>query len=559
MPIDRATLFAHLSSDDEQVRLNAAVRLAYLGCADGLDELEVGLTHPEAAIRLVQVPEALALLGDAGLARARHLVTRPGRGRLGAARALAHNGETSGVSGAIADALTDSDLATRDDAACLAGELGPAAIEAYDALACADAPHALTALVAVGGARAIEAVTRALSGGDQRARVTALRALAGLGPAAHNHRPTVTAMLRDTSLSLRERLSAAHTLTRIDRDGDAIAATLIEVLDGADRWLRIGLIRTLAQLGPRYPRLRERSLMWPEWEEDLVVTAPAADVTDQRAVTVLTEQLAHDDSDVRRNAAFALALYGHAAESSAIEPGLRAEVHTLVDRTPRIEADPTGWPWGLHMIVPPVDLDRIAAACERQWATADGGDLSYAIDVPKWQFLHYLVERRGLLLHGSQTAAIEALEPRSRSWGGGRIAGQPGVFAVDHAPFAMYFALIDKTRASNTPNAIYDVRRPDGVRHRCFFLSINSIAIADRPFTNATIYILPPDNFSKLGELTSVVPVKPLARLAIEPADFPLLNRLWGSDLGPLRHQFGARYPFLGDVGAWPTKTLDGR
>ncbi|WP_152365721.1 hypothetical protein [Microlunatus speluncae] len=211
------------------------------------------------------------------------------------------------------------------------------------------------------------------------------------------------------------------------------------------------------------------------------------------------------------------------------------------------------------MRLPEVDLDAIADLCDRQWATANGGDLTYSIAVPKWQFLHYLVERRGLLLHGSQTPGIDLLEPRSRSWGGGRVAGQPGVFAVDHALFAIYFGIIDKSRVPNMSNEISWQRRPDGQRERCFILSINGIALADRPFCNSTIYVLPPDTFKKSGELTSVVPVRPLARLAISPSDFPLLDRLWGSDLGPLSFQFGDRFPFLRDVGSWPTKTLDGR
>ncbi len=39
---------AWLSDPDAQVRLNAAVRLAYLDCADGLAELIAGLEHPRA-------------------------------------------------------------------------------------------------------------------------------------------------------------------------------------------------------------------------------------------------------------------------------------------------------------------------------------------------------------------------------------------------------------------------------------------------------------------------------------------------------------------------------
>jgi hypothetical protein len=37
-------------------------------------------------------------------------------------------------------------------------------------------------------------------------------------------------------------------------------------------------------------------------------------------------------------------------------------------------------------------------------------------------------------------------------------------------------------------------------------------------------------------------------------SDFPLLEHLWGSDLGPLSGQWGRRWPFLQDAGFWPSK-----
>ena len=66
--------------------------------------------------------------------------------------------------------------------------------------------------------------------------------------------------------------------------------------------------------------------------------------------------------------------------------------------------------------------------------------------------------------------------------------------------------------------------------------------------------MLPPDTFSKLGEWTSLVPVWPLASLAIKPEDFPLLEELWGTDLGPLASQFTDEHPALQDVAFWATK-----
>ena len=214
--------------------------------------------------------------------------------------------------------------------------------------------------------------------------------------------------------------------------------------------------------------------MWPLWESKFAHSAPPQHVVGLKdaTVSVFAEHLDHEDYDVRRNAAFAVAFFGRAGRA-AIEPvtraerlgePLRQEVLRLLGprtstapsshqrRTPFDHLDQAAWPWDLHLTQPTVDLDHIAPDCEWQWAQATGGDLDYRIKVPKWQFLYYLVERRGVVLHGSSTPGIDTLMPRSRSWGGGRTAGQPGIFAVDHALMAMYFGIVDRGKVSYMSN-----------------------------------------------------------------------------------------------------------
>jgi len=379
----------------------------------------------------------------------------------------------------------------------------------------------------------------------------------------------ISAVLRDESRPLGDRLAAAAALTRIGPTGDVVAADLRAALSTADRWLRIGLLRGLGQLGRGYPRRPEVSLVWPQWVSRLAVSHPP--LTGESAAALLgtlVEHLDHDDYDVRRNAAFAIGLVGTdgRAVAAAVEkaPRLREGIRHDVLHRIRSIASPRGahrfdhldarvWPWDLEMTNPAVDLIAIGPSCERQWTT--GGD--YRIDVPKWQFLHYLVERHGVVLHGSRMAGLDVLTPRSRSWGGGRTAGQPGVFAVDHALMAMYFGIVDRSRVPNMSNGIGRSRHPTGGLQRTFRLGIEFASLAARPFTEATVYVLPAETFTMMGELTSLTPVRPLASLAVSPGDFPLLDRLWGSDIGPLSVQFGDRFPFLADVGCWPSKRLD--
>jgi hypothetical protein len=124
---------------------------------------------------------------------------------------------------------------------------------------------------------------------------------------------------------------------------------------------------------------------------------------------------------------------------------------------------------------------------------------------------------------------------------------------------AMYFGIVDRSKVPSLSNSLVDLTGPDGtpVRDttvRGFRLGTDFVALAGRPFVAATVYVLPPDTFAKLGEWTSLVPVRPLASLAIMPEDVPLLEHLWGTDLGPLASQFTDEYPALQDVAFWATK-----
>jgi len=289
---------------------------------------------------------------------------------------------------------------------------------------------------------------------------------------------------------------------------------------------------------------------------------PPAKAGSSRALLrrTLVDHLAHPDHDVRRTACLGLAFYGQddcaaaAVRLARISERLR---HDVLRRLGQYSAlDTTGFPWDLTMIQLEVDLDGVAGECESLWARAAGGGgaLDYPMSVPKWALLQYLVKRRGMLLHGSRTAGINVLHPVSHSWGGGRTSDQPGVFAVDHALMAMYFGIVDRTKVPSLSNGLSELTRPDGTLVHGFQLGADCIALSGRPFIDATVYIVPPDTFSMMGELTSLVPVRPLASLSIEPRDFPLTEYLWGSDLGPLSTQFTDEHPALQDVGLWATK-----
>lgn len=376
--------------------------------------------------------------------------------------------------------------------------------------------------------------------------------------------------MEDGGLSLRERLTAAHALTRVVTCGDALLASFVRILPSADRWLAVGLLRAAAQLCPAYPMRPEVSSQWPAWESRLAHRVPPANVESSRdaLLRLLAEHLEHSDYDVRRTACLGLGFCGGAGDRAPAAAAVRAAAraariseplrHDVLRRLGEAsELDTTGFPWDLTMVQPDLDLDAIAADCESLWARATAGAgaaLDSSIGVPKWAFLRYLVERRGLLLHGSRVAGVDVLRPVSHSWGGGQTADQPGLFAVDHALMAMYFGVIDRSKVPHMSNGGSKLTSLDGKRVRGFHLGLDFVALTERPFVDATVYVVPPDTFSPMGELTNLVPVQPLAGVPIAPEDFPLLEYLWGTDLGPLGSQFTEEHPALRDVGFWATK-----
>lgn len=418
----------------------------------------------------------------------------------------------------------------------------------------------------MGGERALPRVLGYLDSPSSVMQIFAMHALSGIGPPAVAAHDRLSAVVRDCGISLRERLAAGHALTRIGPTGDSVTAALLAAVPDADRWLRIGLLRLLGQVAPGYPRRPESSGVWPIWESKLIHSIRSQRVAESGDLlaSVLADHLDHDDYDVRRNAALAVALLGVAGRSvtgrvrdaSRLPEPVRDEVLRRLSpagrsRQPFVDLDPEAWPWELWLTDPEVDLMVISDQCEQQLATRNV-ELDYRIPVPKWAFLHYLVHRHHVVLHGSKQPGIELFRPMSRSWGGGRTAGQPGVFGVDHALMAMYFAILNRWNEEGfySPHGLWRGRRTDGKAVRCFQLGAELVALSARPFIEGTVYVLPPETFKKMGELTSLVPVLPLARLSVSPADFPLLEHLWGADLGPLSRRSETAFRSCGTSGS---------
>ncbi len=192
------------------------------------------------------------------------------------------------------------------------------------------------------------------------------------------------------------------------------------------------------------------------------------------------------------------------------------------------------------------DADTIASF-EHLFAEAvehgTGAEIEYKLQAPKWQFLCYLCDTKGILMHGSGNPDIAEFEPR-QSNDLEEFGNRRAVYAASDGLWAMYFAIMDRDRyVTSLMNACFRVLQEDGKwGDPYYFFSINGDAIPHEPWRNGTIYLLPSATFEQqatvhlrgmeieIAQLASLVPVKPLAKLAVGPEDFPFLSHIYPHD-----------------------------
>ena len=196
---------------------------------------------------------------------------------------------------------------------------------------------------------------------------------------------------------------------------------------------------------------------------------------------------------------------------------------------------------------PMADDPATLAAFADLYATAvapgRGEAVPYTLATPRWQFLCWLTDTQDVVLHGSGNPAIAEFEPR-QSNDIHEFGNRAAVYAASDGLWAMYFAIVNRDGpVTSLVNACFRVVEPDGTRGGpYYYFSINRDAWAGEPWRAGTVYILPRGPFAAqppgdLGALTleiaqwaSPTPVRPLARLAVTPADFPLLAQITPHD-----------------------------
>lgn len=173
--------------------------------------------------------------------------------------------------------------------------------------------------------------------------------------------------------------------------------------------------------------------------------------------------------------------------------------------------------------------------------TPMGAAIDYDICLPKWQFLDYACNGADYLAHGSGDPNIELFEPR-KAQDIASFGDQRAVYAASDGVWAMYFAIVNREATKLLMNAC--VRAVDsgnrGEPH--YFFSIDAESSGASPWRSGFVYLLPRESFRQqtavedhgvqieIAQWASHEPVRPVAKLAVGPEDFPLLEQVFRHD-----------------------------
>ena len=186
--------------------------------------------------------------------------------------------------------------------------------------------------------------------------------------------------------------------------------------------------------------------------------------------------------------------------------------------------------------------------------------IEFNLPWPKWQFLCHVAEHHKLALHGSGDPNIALFEPRQAN-DLNEFGNQKAIYAASDGLWAMFFAIIDRDRLTSITNACVRVLDETGSLHGPYYVfSVSQSALASQPWRTGPVYLLPGSTFTtqpplafgsnevQIAQLASLVPVQPLAKLMVTPADFPFLMQIRGHDDDRLQEyatalQTGAPWP----------------
>jgi HEAT repeat protein len=468
---------------------------------------------------------------------------------------------------------------------------------------------------------AVAALIAALQADAPSARWAAARALGELAGAARDAAPALAAAVRDEGECENVRVEAAYALAVMGDPATETLPALLAMLASGSAWARLFAARILGETAEPVIAPEEAERARDLWGKAAVARRQVRPVAEPGAsVAGLAAALADPEVNVCRNAAYALSRFGErareavpalaavldregvgpvAAEAlarigSAAVPALAACLAREREESRRLAA------YALGLIDSPEALralrtagkcrarSRFLPAMEHFFATVpvewteekrtafealyqatlargNGSTVAYALPYPRHEFLRYLVEEKRHLLHGTERADFEVLQPLRWSTDGADHGNVSGVYADRDPIRPIYFAVVHRGRCFGLNNGFFDLSETkEGIEgeaptceRRFYRLALSVMGLPRNPWRTGCVYILPEESFAYWNEWTSRAPVRPLMRLVVTPEDLPLRDQVWGVDW---RQPVNAwvrpdhPFPFLADVQATPIR-----
>jgi len=164
--------------------------------------------------------------------------------------------------------------------------------------------------------------------------------------------------------------------------------------------------------------------------------------------------------------------------------------------------------------------------------------IDYQLAYPKVDFLNYLCDWRGYVAHGSPLKDLAVLQPLRLTKDSSEFGNRQQIFCSPDAIWALWFAILDKTKLHVTENGC--VRVGSGQRRvKYYHFDLPAGCKSPPPFTEGMVYIANAKEFpehrhypmldwldAEIEEWGSANPVTPLAKLPVKPEDFPYLDKV---------------------------------
>ena len=177
----------------------------------------------------------------------------------------------------------------------------------------------------------------------------------------------------------------------------------------------------------------------------------------------------------------------------------------------------------------------------------DGRSLEWHHPWPKWRFVEWLSRRGQFVFHGSPLADLDSFLPRRNSveiMDQGGTGNRAAVYGTPFGLWAMWFAVLDRPKLKGSiRNGVMTWPDRSGNPVDLYRFTVHKDFVGTNIWRTGTLYLFSPSDFEPIpfypggpasNEWASTSQLKPLARLTVDPADFPFLNQVGGHDDGEL-------------------------